>query len=113
MDDQKPDLKNSQSDNAAAAGAATEHAACEAKCQEYLAGWKRSQADFINYKKNEAKRFTEAAAFSSKELVKDILPALDSFAALIKHLEGARSDSETRRENCPMAARRRQESPPV
>lgn len=48
------------------------------KCEEYLNGWKRSQADFINYKKDEIKRFEEILKFGNEVLIRDILPVLDS-----------------------------------
>jgi|SRR3989344_8322144 len=48
------------------------------KCEEYLNGWKRSQADFINYKKDELKRFEEILKFGNENLIKGILPVLDS-----------------------------------
>ena len=50
----------------------------EKKCEEYLNGWKRSQADFINYKKDEIKRFEEVLKFGNEVLIRDILPVLDS-----------------------------------
>lgn len=50
----------------------------EKKCEEYLNGWKRSQADFINYKKDEIRRFEEILKFSNEVLIRDILPVLDS-----------------------------------
>ena len=52
---------------------------CEAKRDEYLNGWKRAQADFINYKKDEARRFEEFASFSNQTFIKALLPVLDSF----------------------------------
>lgn len=46
---------------------------------EYLNGWRRAQADFANYKKEENKRFEELAAFAVSDIVRDLLPVLDSF----------------------------------
>ena len=48
------------------------------KSEEYLNGWKRSQADFINYKKDEIKRFEEILKFGNEVLIREILPVLDS-----------------------------------
>lgn len=53
-------------------------ALCQKQCEEYLAGWKRTQADFINYKKDESRRISELAAFSHKDFIADLLPVLDS-----------------------------------
>jgi len=50
----------------------------EKKCAEYLAGWQRARADFINYKKEEMERFQEILKYASEELVLKILPILDN-----------------------------------
>lgn len=47
--------------------------------EEYLNGWKRAKADFINYQKDEAKREEEIVKFSNEFLIKELLPVLDSF----------------------------------
>lgn len=52
---------------------------CELKCKEYLEGWQRAKADFINYKNDEAKRFEDMGRFVTGGLIQDILPVLDSF----------------------------------
>lgn len=52
---------------------------CEAEKKEYLDGWQRAKADYVNYKKDEAKRFEDMARFVAGGLVHDILPVLDSF----------------------------------
>ena len=52
---------------------------CEKQRDEYLDGWKRAKADFINYKKDEAERFTALAKFSNESLVLELLSVLDSF----------------------------------
>src|SRR3989344_2592711 len=46
---------------------------------EYLNGWKRAKADFINYKKEEGKRLEEAIVYGTTDLIKDLLSVLDSF----------------------------------
>lgn len=46
---------------------------------EYLNGWKRAKADLINYKKEEARRFTEIAEFATLSFVKEVLAGMDSF----------------------------------
>ncbi|MFH0712353.1 MAG: nucleotide exchange factor GrpE [Candidatus Jorgensenbacteria bacterium] len=52
---------------------------CEAEREEYLNGWKRAKADFINHKKEEAERFREFAKFSNEALVSELITVLDSF----------------------------------
>ncbi len=51
----------------------------EKQRDEYLDGWKRAKADFINYKKEEAERFKIFAKFSNEGLIQELLGVLDSF----------------------------------
>jgi len=51
---------------------------CE-QCAEYLAGWQRAKADFINYQKEEAKRFSDMANYTKEMIIGDLLIILDSF----------------------------------
>lgn len=46
---------------------------------EYLAGWQRAKADFLNYQKDERKRLEEFLKFCESGLIGDLLPVLDSF----------------------------------
>lgn len=59
----------------------------EKEKEEYLNGWKRAKADFINYQKDETKRFEEVIKFSNQELFKDLIAVLDSFDLGIAVLE--------------------------
>lgn len=52
---------------------------CEVERKEYLNGWQRSRADYVNYKKDEGKRLEDVARFVTAEFVGDMLPVLDSF----------------------------------
>lgn len=58
---------------------------CEEEKKEYLAGWQRSKADFINYRNEEGKRFEDMARFVSAGLIQEILPVLDSFNLALGH----------------------------
>jgi len=49
------------------------------KCEEYLAGWKRAQADYANLKKETDREKTEFAKFANERLLREILPAIDQF----------------------------------
>jgi molecular chaperone GrpE len=60
---------------------------CQAQCEEYLNGWKRAKADFVNYQKDEAKRLEEIAKFGNWELTRDLIAVLDSFDLAIAALE--------------------------
>jgi molecular chaperone GrpE len=46
---------------------------------EYLAGWQRSKADFINARKEEEKSRAETIKFANKEFAQEILAVADSF----------------------------------
>jgi molecular chaperone GrpE len=50
----------------------------EAKRDEYLAGWQRAKADFINFKKDEHTRLAEAIQYATTNIVSDILHVLDA-----------------------------------
>ncbi len=47
--------------------------------QEYLEGWKRAKADFINYKKNESDIIKKEVEREKKKLLLEIIEILDIF----------------------------------
>lgn len=57
---------------------------CLAEKDEYLAGWQRAKADFINARKEEDERRAELIKFFGAAIIKDILPVLDSFENAFK-----------------------------
>ena len=59
---------------------------CKKKCEEYLNNWKRSAADFINYKKDEMERIGFLAKYAKEDTILKILPILDSFYLAEKQL---------------------------
>ena len=64
-------------------------AATEKTRDEYLAGWQRAKADFINYKKDEARRFEDMIRFANEDLLEDLVGVLDSFDLGLAALEKA------------------------
>lgn len=62
---------------------------CEAKRDEYLAGWQRAKADFLNYKKEEYKRLEEIARYGSEEFIRELITILDNFDLGLASLEKA------------------------
>ncbi len=62
---------------------------CEVKRDEYLAGWQRAKADFINYKKEEIQRLEEMARYGNEELIYEVIMVLDSFDLGLRALEKA------------------------
>jgi len=57
---------------------------CEKLKNEYLAGWQRERADFLNYKKEEIERMKSFLSYAAEEFVLKILPILDNFEIAIK-----------------------------
>ncbi|MEK9180264.1 MAG: nucleotide exchange factor GrpE [Patescibacteria group bacterium] len=60
---------------------------CEAKRDEYLAGWQRAKADFINYKKDEIRRLEEIAKYGSEDLMLGLVAVLNSFDLGLRAME--------------------------
>jgi len=58
----------------------------KAKCEEYLNGWKRERADFLNYKKDEMERIGELVKYANEELILKILPILDNLCLASQHI---------------------------
>jgi molecular chaperone GrpE len=54
---------------------------------EYLAGWQRAKADFINYKKDELSRMERVAKYGEEELMRELVVILDSFDLGINAME--------------------------
>jgi len=52
-------------------------AEAKAKAEEYLAGWQRAQADFINYKRRTEQEKEEISQFANAILILNLLPILD------------------------------------
>ncbi len=52
---------------------------CQEEKQEYLSGWQRAQADFVNARRRSEIEQKEFAAFAAENLLRELLPVLDSF----------------------------------
>ncbi len=52
---------------------------CKKQKQEYLDGWQRAQADFINIKKENSEKFANLKKEAVSEVLQGFLPVLDSF----------------------------------
>jgi molecular chaperone GrpE len=59
---------------------------CKAKCDEYLNGWKRERADFLNYKKEEMERIGIMLKYANEEMILKLLPVLDDICLAEKHV---------------------------
>jgi molecular chaperone GrpE len=51
---------------------------------EYLSGWKRAQADYINYKKEEARRVQDLMRFANEGIVLELVDVIDNLDMAIK-----------------------------
>src|SRR3989344_8705428 len=60
---------------------------CRKEKEEYLAGWQRAKADFINARKDEEKRMEEFAKFANKNILMDFLQVADSVDMALRHTQ--------------------------
>lgn len=51
---------------------------CQKEKQEYLTGWQRAQADFINFRRRQEEQMGEWLKMSNERVISDILPVLDT-----------------------------------
>ncbi len=63
----------------------TDTADLEAKCEEYLTGWKRALADYDNVKKELAREKEEMRNYLKEHTAEQLIPILDSFDAVNRH----------------------------
>ncbi len=58
------------------------------KAEEYLNNWKRERADFINYKKEEARRVEEFVKYANEDLVLEMMELVDDLEIVTKEVPG-------------------------
>jgi molecular chaperone GrpE len=58
----------------------------KARAQEYLEGWQRGQADFVNYKKRLEQDKIDAVKYANAGLILKIIPVLDDFERAVDHV---------------------------
>jgi len=54
--------------------------------QEYLAGWQRAKADYINQEKEIEREKIDWVKFTNLDLILKLLPTLDAFDYSLKHI---------------------------
>ena len=59
---------------------------CEKQKCEYLTGWQKERADFLNYKKEEMGSIKELIKYANESFILKILPILDNFEIIEKKL---------------------------
>jgi molecular chaperone GrpE len=71
-----------------------ESAQLRAQVDEYLAGWKRAQADYVNLQRERERERGEFTKFANAGLLESLLPALDQFALAMRFLPSTDDLSE-------------------
>ena len=72
---------------------------CQKQKDEYLAGWQRARADFLNYKKEEIERIEEILKYADVGLILKILPILDNFEIAARQTFALQNKSSQEKEN--------------
>jgi molecular chaperone GrpE len=67
---------------------------CQRVRDEYLAGWQRAKADFINHKREEMERMQEIIKFAEEEMILKVLSIVDDFDLAEKHLTDQEKEDE-------------------
>ena len=57
------------------------------KEEEYLNNWKRTQADLINYKKDELKRLEEIVRFANEEVILEVFDVVGNLEIATGHVK--------------------------
>jgi molecular chaperone GrpE len=63
------------------------------RCDEYLNGWKRAKADYINLKKETEKHQLEMIQFANAALLAQLIPIYDHFKKAFSHVPHEQKDS--------------------
>ena len=84
MDDEQKEIQQPEPNELEAKLAETEK-----QRDEYLGGWQRTKADFINYKKEEMKHMEDVARYGNESLIKDLISVLDNFDLGLRTMEKA------------------------
>ena len=61
---------------------------------EYLEGWKRAKADYLNYKREERERFASWGKMANEALVMDLLLVLDSLNLGLSMIPGGSAEKK-------------------
>lgn len=66
----------------------------ERERDEFLAGWQRAKADFLNYKKEDRERMREIAEYAREELLLELFSVLDNLERAERQLKGEEQGNE-------------------
>ena len=70
----------------------TEIEKLQKRCDEYLEGWKRAKADYLNYKKEVEKNQKEMVEFASAAMIVQIIPIYSNFKKAFEAKEQKNDD---------------------
>ena len=93
MDEQTEQLNN-ESEESKKQATANDGALQNAVAEEYLNNWKRERADFINYKKDEAKRMEEFLKFSTEGIIMELVDVIDGIEVARNNLPDSKELKE-------------------
>lgn len=62
--------------------------------QEYLDGWKRAKADYINFKKEAEKEKMQIVQFANAALLLELMPIVDDLKTALKHMPAEQKGAE-------------------
>ena len=71
-----------------------ELAECREEAGEYLMGWQREKADFVNYKNQKEREMAEFRKFTNEDIIISLLPVVDNFNLAVKHLPKELKDND-------------------
>lgn len=86
MDDQQPMSELSMNDEAQTATPTDDLEQLKAKCEEYLSGWRRAQADYANLQRERERDRSEYVKYANTSLLHSLLPAIDQFGVAMRFL---------------------------
>jgi len=64
------------------------------RAQEYLDGWKRAKADYINLKKETDKKLAESTQYANAALILQMLPVNDHFKLAMDHIPESEKEKD-------------------
>jgi molecular chaperone GrpE len=66
----------------------------QAQAKEYLAGWQRAKADYLNYRKRMEEQKVALVKYCNEDLISQLLPVIDSFDLALKHVPKNLQDND-------------------
>lgn len=67
---------------------------CASQRNEYLAGWQRAKADYINFRNAKEQFMEEFRKYAQEDMLLELIGVADSFDILVKHHSEELSDNE-------------------